>query len=218
MSHPTPHTLQSALFSHKTIIPTITLDNPKYAAPLAHAIHDAGGQILKITLRSPQALEAISLAKAEQEIHQVTIAAGTILSRQDAENAHAAGADLLISPIYNDEIAQFVREKALFWIPGVMTPNEALYAYRQGFSLLKLFPTALIGGIKMLEALYSIAPQLQWVAHGGINITNLRDYANQPNIAALECPWLCEMSSLQCGDLSSITHALRDALETLSPL
>lgn len=209
-----PHAL-SALFAQRTIIPTVTLHNPHHAPTLAQAVKDGGGQLLKITLRSPCGLDAIAAAKAEQETHQVWIAAGTILTRQDAENAHAAGADLLTSPIYNDEIAAFVKEKGLLWVPGVMTPNEALYAYRQGFSVLKLFPTAMIGGTKMLDALNAIAPQLKFIAHGGISVTNIRDYAQLENVVALECPWLCEAQSLACGDFSAITDALRNAFNNL---
>ena len=53
-----------------------------------------------------------------------------------------------------------------------------------GLTTVKLFPAEVVGGVKMLKALYGPYRGVKFMPTGGISPSNVKDYLSQPNVIA----------------------------------
>jgi 2-dehydro-3-deoxyphosphogluconate aldolase/(4S)-4-hydroxy-2-oxoglutarate aldolase len=94
---------------------------------------------------------------------------GTIKTLEDAQAFMDAGADFIICPVVNAEIAQLVQSKGFLWIPGCMTPTEIDEAERNGASLVKIFPGNILGP-GFVSAIKELFPNLLFMPTGGVEV------------------------------------------------
>ena len=147
---------------------------PSRAAQAATVLVQAGFRVLEVPLNGAGALEAIAeIRKALPG--NVVVGAGTVLTRAQAREAHAAGAELLVMPNLDQNVMDEGRNLGCVLMPGVLTPTEAFAARGLGAYALKLFP-AEIAGIAGLKALRSVMPkgEARIFPVGGIDPKGLR--------------------------------------------
>jgi 2-dehydro-3-deoxyphosphogluconate aldolase/(4S)-4-hydroxy-2-oxoglutarate aldolase len=82
---------------------------------------------------------------------------GTIKTAEDAKNYIDAGADFLISPVFDASVAYIAYLNKILWIPGCMTPTEIHVAQSAGCNIIKLFPGNVLGAgfIEAIQPLFS---------------------------------------------------------------
>ncbi|MFD0792143.1 bifunctional 4-hydroxy-2-oxoglutarate aldolase/2-dehydro-3-deoxy-phosphogluconate aldolase [Mucilaginibacter litoreus] len=114
---------------------------------VVRALYRAGIRVIEYTNRGEAALENFKALKQLQqtELTDLLLGIGTIKTLQQANDYVAAGADFIISPIVNPQVAQAAAENGLMWIPGCMTPTEIHQATEYGASFVKLFPANVLG-------------------------------------------------------------------------
>ena len=145
----------------------------------AKALHDGGIQFIEVAL-SPSddgkaAAEAIHSIR--EQIHDVYVGAGTVLTKAQLDLASQAGAQYIISPNVNTAVIEHTKEKGLISIPGALTASEAMRAYEAGADFIKLFPAAAMGP-DYLKALKAPLKHLRFIAVGGIDDQNAHIYLN----------------------------------------
>ena len=91
------------LMGKAPVIPVLVIHDVAHARPLAEALVAGGLPVLEVTLRTPQALDAI---KIMADVAGGIVGAGTVLSPQDAKAARAAGAQFAVSPGCTDRLLQ----------------------------------------------------------------------------------------------------------------
>ncbi len=192
------------------VIPVIVIERPHDAVPLARALAAGGLTTLEVTMRTPAALEAISLI-AEQ-VPQVQVGAGTVLSPDDARAAQRAGARFAFAPGLARDTVQAARDAGLEFIPGVMTPSEITAALALGCRLLKFFPAGPAGGPAMLKAFASPFGAARFCPTGGIGPAQLPEYLALPNVFAVGGSWMIPAAQLQSQDWPAIETLARDAV------
>jgi 2-dehydro-3-deoxyphosphogluconate aldolase / (4S)-4-hydroxy-2-oxoglutarate aldolase len=189
-------------------LPIITLNDANDAVPLAEALLAGGIDAIELTLRTPQALAGIeALAKAMSG--QMWIGAGTILSVEDFERAHNAGATFFVSPGFDPSIGHWPLSKKLLWLPGTHTASEVMVARRMGFKNLKFFPAETAGGIDHLKNLAPVYPDVKFCPTGGISRERVKDYLALPNVQAVGGSWVAPSAMLKLKDWSGITALAR---------
>jgi len=104
------------------ILPVINIADERWAEPLADALCRGGIPALEVTLRSPGALNAIK--RIRQHFPQMSIGAGTVLKKQQADDAAAAGADYLGSPGFSAELVRYCQRIGMPIIPGCTGAGE----------------------------------------------------------------------------------------------
>src|SRR5689334_11119538 len=77
------------------VLPVAVIDNPRHAAPLAHALAEGGAACAEITLGTPAGIAAIA---SIAELDGFVVGAGTVLTAGQIDGATAAGARFVISP------------------------------------------------------------------------------------------------------------------------
>ena len=94
--------------------------------------------------------------------------------------AVSSGAAAVISPGTNPAVVNWCLEQGVPVYPGCATPTEIEAALRMGLTTLKLFPAEVVGGVKLLKALYGPYREIKFMPTGGISPSNAADYLRQP--------------------------------------
>jgi len=205
MSHAVP------AFS-SVIVPVVVLEQADDALPMAEALLEGGIDVIEVTLRRPGGLPGI--AKIARQLPDICVGAGTLLSADDVKRAIDAGAGFGLSPGSSPTLVDAVLELGLPFIPGVATPSDIMQAHDAGFSLMKLFPAAQLGGIDMLKALQGPFANVRFCPTGGVNLANLSSYLALPNVAMVGGSWLTPASAVARRQWHEITALARQAAIT----
>nr|WP_067059433.1 bifunctional 4-hydroxy-2-oxoglutarate aldolase/2-dehydro-3-deoxy-phosphogluconate aldolase [Mucilaginibacter sp. L294] len=134
------------------------------------ALYKAGIRVIEYTNRGEAALANFkALKQLQQELPGLLLGIGTIKNAEQAEQFVAAGADFLISPLVNPEVAAVADKHNLLWIPGCMTPTEIYNAQQLGAAFVKLFPANVLGP-GFVSAVKDLFPGVQMMPTGGVDM------------------------------------------------
>lgn len=139
---------------------------------LTRALYRAGIRCIEFTNRGTEALENFKglVAARNAEMPDLLLAVGTIKTSVDAERFFAAGADFLISPVFDEGVANATERHGMTWIPGCLSPTEIHRAGQHGCTMVKIFPGNLTGP-SYIEAIRPIFPDLDLIVTGGVDTT-----------------------------------------------
>lgn len=195
------------------VIPVLVIDDSEHAIPLAQALVAGGIKVLEVTLRTPNALEVISLIA--RHVPDAVLAAGTVTTPAQWDEAARAGARFVVSPGLTPRLMDAAPSAPVPLLPGVATASELMAAQDAGFVCFKFFPAQQAGGVGMLKALSGPFADAVFCPTGGITIDTARDFLALPNVACVGGSWLAPAPLLKAGDWAGIT-ALAQAASSLA--
>jgi 2-dehydro-3-deoxyphosphogluconate aldolase / (4S)-4-hydroxy-2-oxoglutarate aldolase len=97
------------------VIPVLTIHDASTAAALANALACGGIRVVEVTLRTPQALDAIRAIRNDGPT--VLVGAGTIVSEADLEKSRDAGAAFAVAPGSTSRLLAAANEMGLPFLP-----------------------------------------------------------------------------------------------------
>ena len=198
-----------ALLSTHPVLPVLTIEDPRDAAPLARALVAGGTPALEITLRTEAALEAARIIM--QEVEGAIVGLGTVLNARDIETAQRIGARFALSPGATPALLAAAGAAALPFAPGVANASETMAALEHGFDILKLFPAAQVGGLDMARALGGPFPQVRFCPTGGVSAANAAAWLREPNVIAIGGSWIAPAADIAAGAWDRIADRARAA-------
>ena len=133
--------------------------------------------------------------------------AGTVINREQCEKAIAAGSKFIVSPGFSEEVADCCAEHGMLYLPGIVTPTEAMAAISKGLTTLKFFPASNYGGLKTIKAICAAFPYLKIMPTGGISADNILEYLAYDKIIACGGSWMMK------GTPDEIREATKKAVE-----
>ncbi len=199
----------AAILAIAPVIPVVVIDDPADAVPLAQALVDGGIGIVEITLRTPEALDA--LERIAGRVEGITVGAGTVVSPRQAIDAAAAGAAFLVSPGSTGAVLDACAGTGLPFLPGVATPSEMMGLLQRGITEAKLFPAEPIGGLALLRAIAGPLPMLRFCPTGGITESSAADYLALPSVPCVGGSWIADRRAVAGRDWPGITERARRA-------
>lgn len=191
------------------IVPVLTIEKASLAVPLAKALIAGGLDVLEVTLRTEEALDAIGAIK--QSGLNCVIGAGTIVSERDVAAAQKVGAQFLVTPGTPAALLPALLNYNGVVIPGAGTATEAMALYQAGFDLLKFFPAEASGGVKFLKGVGGPIPGVRFMPTGGINLANMADYLRLDNVLAIGGTWIAPASDIDGENWDIIEVRAREA-------
>ena len=199
--------------SHIGIVPVIAIDEAEKAVPLARALVAGGLPAAEVTFRTAAGEEAIR--RIATEVPEMLVGAGTVLTKEQADRALAAGAQFIVSPGFNPEVTRYVIEKGALMMPGTATPGEMEQAMSMGLDVVKFFPAEQNGGVAKLKALAGPYTNLRWMPTGGVNTKNMMDYLGFDKIVACGGTWMVKKDLINGQKWDEITAICKDAVKTM---
>lgn len=191
------------------VIPVVTIEDPQHAVPVARALADGGVRIIELTLRTASALE--SLKRIANEVPEILVGAGTILTPGQADAAVAAGAQFVVSPGVTPALLDHLLTLGVPVLPGVATVGEVMGVLERGLTAMKFFPAGPAGGPDYLAAIGAPVPQVQFCPTGGVSLGSAPRYLALQNVACVGGSWLTPRAAIDKGDWQQITLLAREA-------
>jgi 2-dehydro-3-deoxyphosphogluconate aldolase/(4S)-4-hydroxy-2-oxoglutarate aldolase len=212
--------VQQSVFKEK-ILPLFYNDSIETSIAVLKTLYDAGIRIVEYTNRGEQALDNfIALKKiVNEEMPDLLLGAGTIKTTVDAQLFIIAGADFIVCPIVNAEVAIIVNKAGLLWIPGCMTATEIFTAESNGATIVKIFPANILGP-KYISAIKDLFPGLLFMPTGGIEISkaNLSDWFSAGVCAVGLGSQLVSKSITEKKDYKKLHMLTKEALELVNDI
>jgi 2-dehydro-3-deoxyphosphogluconate aldolase / (4S)-4-hydroxy-2-oxoglutarate aldolase len=191
------------------VIPVVTIDDPQDAVPLARALADGGVKIIELTLRTDSALTSLKLIA--EEVPDILVGAGTILTPGQADAAVSAGAQFLVSPGVTPGLLSHMLTLNVPVLPGVATVGEVMAVLESGLDTMKFFPAGPAGGPAYLAAIGAPIPHVRFCPTGGISLATAPDYLKLPNVCCVGGSWLTPAAAVAAKDWDTITSLAREA-------
>lgn len=203
-------------FLSARVIPIVVIDNPSNAIPLADALLTGGMKVIEVTLRTPQALEAIR--KIIKERPEMTVVAGTVLNTEEARECLNVGVQIAVSPGFDLELSQWSAKHGLQLIPGVASASEIMAAAKAEHKLLKFFPAKALGGIPALAAMCTPFAKLDlhFLPTGGLSLADVPEVLSHPFIAAMGGTWIAPFKDISTGNWKEITARASEVVQITS--
>jgi len=195
------------------LLPVIVVDDPDDARYLGEAILAGGLHVAEVTLRTPNALEAL---RAMATVPGLCVGAGTVIRPAQVDEAVDAGAQFLVSPGFAPAVVRRAWSHAVPMLPGVATPSEVLVTVDMGVETMKLFPAKVLGGPAMVSALASAFPSVRFVPTGGIGAHDVADYLSLPSVLAVGGSWMVPAGLVRKRAWTEITGLVRDAVQAIN--
>jgi 2-dehydro-3-deoxyphosphogluconate aldolase / (4S)-4-hydroxy-2-oxoglutarate aldolase len=169
------------------VIPVLVLDGEDDWARLAETFVAAGLPVLEITLRTPQALDAI---RRMSQVPGAIVGAGTVLNEAQLAQALDAGSRFIVSPGLTNPLALAARDTGVAYLPGIATAADIMRGLDLGLDRFKFFPAEASGGIPALKALSAPFANARFCPTGGIRPDNAADWLALESVLCVGGTWL----------------------------
>ncbi len=203
-----------AVLESQPVIPVLKINRLADAVPLARALVAGGLPAIEITLRTPDAVDAIRLVA--EEVEGAIVGAGTILTPRQYDKAVEAGSRFIVSPGTTQELLDAAHQSEVPLLPGAITPSEIMSIYEEGYSILKFFPAEQAGGAKFLGALSSPLSGIRFCPTGGITPANAGDYLKLANVICVGGSWVAPDDLVSNEEWDKITALAAEAAAMVS--
>jgi 2-dehydro-3-deoxyphosphogluconate aldolase/(4S)-4-hydroxy-2-oxoglutarate aldolase len=153
------------------ILPLFYWESPSVCLEVMRTLYRAGVRAVEYTNRGTAALDNFTMLKKTlaKEAPDLYLGIGTIKSAAEAKAFIAAGADFLIAPIVNAEVAAVAAGHNLLWIPGCMTPTEIYRAQELEAAAIKIFPANIVGP-EFISSIRELFQDQVFIPTGGVEI------------------------------------------------
>ncbi len=191
----------------KGIIAVVRADSSRQLVDAARALLAGGVDCIEITLTTPDALEVIRACRDEIG-SEALIGVGSVLDPAGAEAALAAGAQYVISPIFDPGIIRAAHAAGAPAVPGAFSPTEILAATRAGADIVKVFPATRVGP-GYFKDLLAPMPHLKLSPTGGVNLDNAGEFIRAGAVTLGVGSALVRKDALRRGELKTIEDLAR---------
>lgn len=160
------------------LVPLFYNADPETAKQVAGACRAGGARVLEFTNRGDyayQVFNALAQHVAERE-PEVILGVGSILDAPTAAMYIAAGANFVVGPVLNAEVARLCNRRKIAYLPGCGSLSEISDAEELGVEIVKIFPGGAVGGPGFVKAVLGPCPWTRMMPTGGVEATeeNLR--------------------------------------------
>jgi 2-dehydro-3-deoxyphosphogluconate aldolase/(4S)-4-hydroxy-2-oxoglutarate aldolase len=170
------------------VIPVIVIDDLATARPLAEALVAGGLPALEVTMRTPQALEAIQEMK---KVPGAIVGAGTVINPDQFRQVMDAGVEFIVSPGLTERLAAPIFESGIPYLPGIANSADIMRGLDLGLTHFKFFPAEANGGLKALKALAAPFYQCKFCPTGGVSEANAPDWLAFAPVLCVGGSWVC---------------------------
>lgn len=160
------------------VVPIFYHPDHEIAAKVIAACVEGGARCFEFTNRGDQAHEVFQeMVKRFKSDERVMLGAGSILDPATAALYLQLGANFIVGPILNPEVARLCNRRKVAYSPGCGSASEISQAEELGVEICKVFPGGAVGGPGFVKDLLGPMPWSRLMPTGGVepteeNVTN----------------------------------------------
>lgn len=156
------------------IVPVFYHSDLEICKNVLKACYDGGVRIFEFTNRGDFAHEVFAeLVKfASKELPELILGIGSVVDPGTASLYIQLGANFIVAPSINPEVAKICNRRKIGWMPGCGTVTEISYAEELGAEIVKIFPALQVGGPDFIKAVKAPMPWTNIMPTGGVEPTD----------------------------------------------
>jgi 2-dehydro-3-deoxyphosphogluconate aldolase/(4S)-4-hydroxy-2-oxoglutarate aldolase len=181
--------------------------------PLAEAIISSGLKTIEITMNTEGAPQLIRKAKKVSR-KRLTLGAGTVLDMRSLKSALDSGATFIVMPVLIKDVLKYCVKNKIPVFPGAFTPQEIYQAWKEGATMVKVFPAKFFGP-EYFKEIKGPFQNIELLACAGVTPENLREYFSCGASAAAFGASVFKKEWIEKKDYTSITRAIRSYISRL---
>jgi 2-dehydro-3-deoxyphosphogluconate aldolase/(4S)-4-hydroxy-2-oxoglutarate aldolase len=198
------------------LVPVFYNPDVEVARKVLHACADGGARLLEFTNRGDRAIEVFTeLARyCDGAGLQIILGVGSVADAPTAAMYIAAGANFVVGPLLNPEVARLCNRRKVPYSPGCGTASEISQAEELGCEIVKVFPGGLVGGPAFIRSVMAPCPWTRLMPTGGVDATeeSVRDWIGAGAAALGIGSKLVRKDLVAAGDFGAIRDKVRDVL------
>jgi 2-dehydro-3-deoxyphosphogluconate aldolase/(4S)-4-hydroxy-2-oxoglutarate aldolase len=151
------------------LAPLFYHQDAQIARQIVEAVQAGGGKIVEFTNRGDFAYPVFS--QIAHAVPGMILGVGSVLDAPTAAVFIAAGANFIVSPAFNPEVARLCNRRKIAYLPGCGTVSEISTAEEYGAEIVKIFPGETLGGPAFVKAVLAPLPWANLMPTGGVDAT-----------------------------------------------
>jgi 2-dehydro-3-deoxyphosphogluconate aldolase/(4S)-4-hydroxy-2-oxoglutarate aldolase len=195
------------------LIAVIRLSENDRLDEVVEALGSAGATVMEITTTVPGAIE--SIARYVRDLgSDYTIGIGTVTDGNTALRAIEAGAEFVVSPVFQEEMLEVALSRGVLAIPAAYGPTEIWRAGAMGADAVKLFPARSLGPSYVRDILGPL-PGIKIIPAGGVDAENVGSYISAGAVAVFSGSSIVSDRKLLQGGLKGVEASAREMIESI---
>ena len=199
------------------IVPVFYNADLELTKKVVKACYDGGIRAFEFTNRGDGAHIVFKdlMPFVRSECPEMALGAGTVLDAPTAALYIQLGADFIVSPSLNPEVAKLCNRRGVPYSPGCGTVTEICNAMELGCDLVKVFPAGTVGGPAFVKNILAPLPWAMIMCTGAVEPTeeNLTAWAKSGVTAVGMGSKLFPKAVLASGDWAAVSDLCRKSLE-----
>lgn len=197
------------------MVPVFYHKDAEVAKAVVKACYDGGVRLFEFTNRGDFAHEVFAEVSkfVAEECPEMALGVGSIVEPATAALYMQLGADFMVGPLFNPEVAKICNRRGVPYVPGCGSISEIGFAQEAGCDVCKLFPGDVLGP-KMVKGLLAPMPWSKIMVTGGVEPTeeNLSSWFKAGVFAVGMGSKLFPKETIAAANWNVITDKCKEAL------
>lgn len=197
------------------LVPLFYHNDVEVAARIVEACLEGGVRCIEFTNRGDRAnLVFQALIERFEGDDRLILGVGSVMDAPTAALYIQLGADFVVSPVLNPEMARVCNRRKILFSPGCATTSEISAAEELGVEIVKIFPGTQVGGPAFVKAIRAPMPWTYLMPTGGVSPTeeNLRAWFEAGVACVGMGSKLIRKDLVEAGNFDEITRMTAQAL------
>lgn len=201
------------------MVPVYYNKDVEIAKQVVKACYEGGVRAFEFTNRGDFAHEVFAelIKFATKECPELVLGVGSIVDAGTASLYLQLGANFVVGPLFNPEIAKVCNRRLVPYTPGCGSISEIGFAQEVGCDLCKIFPAGNVGGPSFVKNIKAPMPWSMIMATGAVEPTeeNLSAWFKAGVTCVGMGSKLFPKEMIAAGNWEAISTLCRDALATI---
>ena len=201
------------------MVPVYYNKDVEIAKQVVKACYEGGVRAFEFTNRGDFAHEVFAelIKFATKECPELVLGVGSIVDAGTASLYLQLGANFVVGPLFNPEIAKVCNRRLVPYTPGCGSVSEIGFAQEVGCDLCKIFPAGNVGGPSFVKNIKAPMPWSMIMATGAVEPTeeNLSAWFKAGVTCVGMGSKLFPKEMIAAGNWEAISSLCRDALATI---
>jgi 2-dehydro-3-deoxyphosphogluconate aldolase/(4S)-4-hydroxy-2-oxoglutarate aldolase len=155
------------------VVPVFYNRDLETAVHIVGACADGGARLIEFTNRGDYAWQVFCELNryCERERPEVILGVGSIIDAPTAALYIGCGANFVVGPLLNPEVARLCNRRKIAYSPGCGSVSEISAAEELGVEIVKVFPGKEVGGPAFVKSVLGPMPWTRIMPTGGVEPT-----------------------------------------------
>lgn len=204
------------------VVPVFYNADVQTAKNVVVACADGGARCIEFTNRGDRAIGVFTALceYRDKERPDMMLGVGSVCDAPTAALYIAAGADFVVGPILNEEVARMCNSRKIPYSPGCGSATEIHKAHTLGVEICKVFPGEQVGGPGFVKAVKGPMPWTEIMPTGGVSPTreSLAAWFKAGIVCAGMGSNLISKELLAAKDYAGITQKVKETIALIKEI